>query len=139
MLHHERLAADLLERCDASELEDPVVGRIVARIADAARAGAVPSAAALLEELREDVEATALLGEIAVTEAFLVEPERIAHDCVQGFAKRTLNAQAADLDREMRKAKAQGEESRSIELMQQRLLILQRIQALRTESVAGER
>jgi DNA primase len=142
LLHHEKQATGLLARVPPEEIVDPVVRRIVTRIQEHAGHGSLPTAAALLEELRDDEEAVSVVGEIAVAKDFDVEPERAAEVCVRRLAMRTLNAHAASLDREMRKAKAQGEEARSIELVQRRLEIMKRIEALRTESepkTQGER
>jgi hypothetical protein len=139
LLHHERLAPKLLERAQGVELEDPVVTRIVAHLAEHAAHGDIPPTAVVLEELRGDDEAAALLGEIAVSEEFRDGAEQLAADCARALERRAMQKESRSLDREIRKAKSQGDDQRVDELTAELFQLRIRLEALRRESVAGER
>ncbi len=101
--------------------------------------GETLSAAQVIEELHDDGEAAALLGAIAVTDEFRDEADRVADDCARGLRRRAMQKESAGLDREIRKAKALGDDRRVDELNGELNQVMIRLDALRRESVTGDR
>ncbi len=130
VLHDSRLAGELLSRFRAEEFENPAVRRVIASAAEIAGAGGAPTPAILLDALRDDAEATALVGELAVAAEYGMETERQAVDCGLRLQRRSLEKEGEHVIREMRKAMASGEEEKMRELARRRADIASSIAAL---------
>lgn len=139
VLVHAPTAGEMMLRDFGPEsIEDPVVRRIVERVVEALAAGDPADANALLTTFAEDDEAATLLGAIATSEEFGRHAEQIARDCERQLAMRALESEEEGLLREMRKAKASGDDGRSLELGQERLEVRRRRDALVREFADSE-
>lgn len=116
LLHDEVLAEGLLEKCGPGGFLHPLTRRVVEAASSMAGAGVPITARALMDSFTEDVPTREFLGELAVSDAYSIDVEKQAKDCVVAMEKRRMHSEQQEILKEMRKAKAQGDGDRLKEL-----------------------
>lgn len=134
VLHDESLGESLLERFDPSTFEYGLTQRIAMKACEIAAAGRPVSAASLIEGMAEDEPARELIGELSVSSEYSVAPERTAQDLVSQLERRALKREMAQVDIELRKAKAQENVERVTELQREKSLLMRRVVQLASAS-----
>ncbi len=135
VLQGDELALSLLEEFDASHFADPVVRSVVLAMHELASAGIAPSAAELLRALEASEEAAELVGDVAAREEAALNREKSHFNCRALLHVRALQLESKSVLQEVRRAKAQNEESRIGALSARLAEIQNRIHALK-ESIS---
>ena len=111
VLHDEPQGETLLERFGPGDFEHPLTRRIAETACGMMSEGRPITAAALLEAFRMDAPARELVGELAMAVNYAVDPGRTASDVAVRMERRGIQREMAQVDTELRKAKAKGDQA----------------------------
>jgi hypothetical protein len=138
VLHDPEVGAHLLGAFGPDRFEHPVTARIVARAGELHAAGAL-SSDALFAAFQEDVNAYSLLGELSVSPEYGAGIDGLAEGCARKLERRSLEREIAEVMKEMRKAKAQGDGARVSEFARRKDELARGIRALEATGNPNER